>query len=65
MNEHAETIIRLLQVRITNAESEAHCSDSFVRRHRESTCATMRAIIAKDHLEKYRAALEWLEGVIK
>jgi hypothetical protein len=61
MNRHAETIVKLLQRRITTAESEAHLAESFERRHPESTCAKMRTDIAKACLGEYRTALEWIE----
>lgn len=61
MNRHAETIVKLLQRRITTAESEANLAESFERRHPESTCSILRTSIAKACLGEYRAALKWVE----
>lgn len=61
MNRHAKTIIKLLQRRITTAESEANLAESFEHEHPESTCATLRTSIARECLEKYQNALEWMK----
>jgi hypothetical protein len=61
MNRHAETIVKLLQRRITTAESEANLAESFELRHPESGTATLRTSIAKACLGEYRTALEWIE----
>jgi hypothetical protein len=61
MNRHAETIIKLLKVRIQTAESEVKLAESFEHHHPESTCSILRTSIAKARLGEYRTALEWIE----